>query len=186
MLSPPERQFHAVAPASLRASAEVASIRVMRTGPTTAAASIAFRTGDGTAVAGQDYVARSGTLTFAPLEVSQEIRVPLIPGSLGDHRRSFRLEVSDPSPGYAVIETTPIHILPHLRIEPESSRPQVDGSNVLTLRGTLPGRWYGVEASTDLELWEAVDGSMATGNTTAIGLGGASPSRRFFRAFGGE
>lgn len=186
MLSPPERQFHAVAPASLRASAEVASIQVMRTGPTTAAASIAFRTGDGTAVAGQDYVARSGTLTFAPLEVSQEIRVPLIPGSLGDHRRSFRLEVSDPSPGYAVIETTPIHILPDLRIEPESSRPHVDGSNVLTLRGTLPGRWYGVEASTDLKLWEPVDGSMATGNFTAIGLGGASPSRRFFRVFGGE
>jgi hypothetical protein len=38
----------------------------VRTGPTTNAASVSFTTCDGTAKAGTDYIARRGTLEFAP------------------------------------------------------------------------------------------------------------------------
>ncbi len=181
---PPERDFRVVTPALFRTSVGVASVRVVRTGPTTAAASIAFRTRDGTAVAGRDYVAQSGTVDFVPREVSKEIRVPLLRGDGGDERRSFRLELDQPSPGYAFVETTPIYILPELRIAPESLQPRADGSITLTLHGTLPGGWYSVEASGDLQTWEGQVGSLATGSSLTVALLRAPASRSFFRAFG--
>lgn len=182
--NPPEREFRVMIPATFRASMGVALVRVVRTGPTTLGGTVAFHTRDDTAVAGRDYVAQSGTLAFDPLEVSKEVRVLLLPGSGGDEGRTFGLALDQPSPGYAVVETSPVHILPDLRIVPESVRPRAESSSALTLRGTVPGRWYSLEASADLKTWEYLGGSVAAGNATTIEFPRASPSGRFFRAFG--
>lgn len=184
--NPPERQFRVVTPARFRPSVKVASVRVVRTGTTTVGATVGYRTRDATAVAGRDYVAQSGRLDFAPLEVSQEIRVPLLPGHGRDERRSFHLELDQPSLGYAFVEATPVQLLPDLGIAPESLRPRADGSIVLTLRGTLPGRWYVVESSRDLKTWESWAGSPATGRSLALDPMPAPDSPSFFRALGDE
>jgi Calx-beta domain len=51
---------------------------VARVGSLTATATVDYATLNGTAVAGSDYTATSGTLTFAPGESAHTIAVPLI------------------------------------------------------------------------------------------------------------
>ncbi|HYV09957.1 MAG TPA: Calx-beta domain-containing protein [Pyrinomonadaceae bacterium] len=74
------------------------SIRVARTGDVSGTASINFATSDGTAKAGSDYTATSGTLTFGPGELSKNISIPIINDNLfetGDE--TFNLTLSDPT-----------------------------------------------------------------------------------------
>jgi len=114
----------------------------VRTGPSTNAASVSFTTRDDTAKAGDDYLPQSGTLDFAPLEVSKEVAVRLLARSEVDGRRLFGLDLSNPSAGYTKIASTPIVILPDLRMTADSLRPREDGSVAITLQGTLPGISY--------------------------------------------
>jgi len=56
--------------------------------------SVAFATGDGTAVAGSDYLARSGTLSFTPGMKSLPITVPIVGDVSAEASESFRLNLS--------------------------------------------------------------------------------------------
>ena len=60
---------------------------------------VRFRTGNGTAVAGEHYSAVRGVLTFAPGSTSAVVSVPLLPGADLDPGAVFHLELSDPSAG---------------------------------------------------------------------------------------
>jgi len=60
------------------AATAVATITATRTGTATAAATVAFATSDGTATAGTNYAATSGTLTFAPGQVSRTFSVRIL------------------------------------------------------------------------------------------------------------
>jgi hypothetical protein len=55
-----------------------------------------YATADGTAVAGTDYVATSGTLTFAPGQTSQYVSVPVIGNPVHEPSRTFRVVLSNP------------------------------------------------------------------------------------------
>jgi uncharacterized delta-60 repeat protein len=55
-----------------------ASVQVQRIGPTNSTLSVNYATHDGTALAGTNYTATSGTLTFNPGQVIKSIAVPLI------------------------------------------------------------------------------------------------------------
>src|SRR6185369_6978023 len=46
--------------------------------PTAKTATVDYATADGTATAGSDYVATSGTLTFAPLETAKTVAVQIL------------------------------------------------------------------------------------------------------------
>ncbi len=61
------------------------------------ATSITFATTNGTALAGVDYVATNGTLTFAPGQLSQSIVVTVAPQSVVKPSRSFALNLSNPT-----------------------------------------------------------------------------------------
>jgi hypothetical protein len=77
-----------------------ASIKVIRTGDVSGTATINFATRDGTATAGSDYTAVSGTLTFGPGETSKNIAIPIINDNLfetGDE--TFTLTLSNPIGG---------------------------------------------------------------------------------------
>src|SRR2546428_692986 len=52
-----------------------ATFTVSLTNPSSAAVTVDYATADGTALAGSDYVAASGSLTFAPGETSQSVMV---------------------------------------------------------------------------------------------------------------
>jgi hypothetical protein len=56
-----------------------------------------YLTADNTATAGNDYEARSGTLTFAPGVFSQTIEVPILGDRLGEGDESFFVTLTNPS-----------------------------------------------------------------------------------------
>jgi len=63
------------------------------------ALSVNFATANGTATAGSDYTAVSGTLTFAPGQISQTVAVPVNGDPLYDANEAFTITLSNPSVG---------------------------------------------------------------------------------------
>jgi hypothetical protein len=58
--------------------------------------SVGFATADGTATAGSDYTATSGTLVFAPGETSKTIGVPVVNDTVVEPDETFALTLSNP------------------------------------------------------------------------------------------
>ena len=61
-----------------------------------------FATADGSAMAGRDYTATSGRLTFGPGETSKSINIQITPQPAGQPTRQFRVVLSNPSAGTAL------------------------------------------------------------------------------------
>ena len=70
-----------------------ATITVVRSGPTTGITTVAYATADGTAVAGTDYTATSGVLTFMPGVRIRTFTVPLRDNTVVDGVRTALLEL---------------------------------------------------------------------------------------------
>ena len=179
---PPTNDFRVVRPTEFYRATGLARIRVVRTGATTNAAAVSFRTSDDTAKAGEDYESQSGTLNFAPLEVSKEIMVPLRTRTpVEDRLVVFKLELRNPSAGYSAITATPITIVPVLRIA--SDLVQVRGNSVtLTLHGTQPRVRYTLESSTDLKNWQWIAENEAVGSALVFNAEVSDTLPRFYRA----
>ena len=77
-----------------------ASITVIRTGGSSEAIAVNFATSDVEAVAGFDYGATSGTLTFGPGVVSQTFTIPIYdhPAGLPDGDRRLALSLTGATP----------------------------------------------------------------------------------------
>ena len=58
---------------------------------------VQYATADGTATAGSDYTARSGTLTFAPGQTTQPILVPILGDLVDEPDETFRVVLSAPT-----------------------------------------------------------------------------------------
>ena len=58
---------------------------------------VAYRTVDGTAVAGSDYTTTSGTLRFEPGDTTKTIRVPTVDDDTPEETEAFTVELSAPS-----------------------------------------------------------------------------------------
>ena len=65
--------------------------------PCTQPVTVAYATGNGSAIAGSDYQAASGTLTFAPGETSKTITVPVNGDRLGEPNETFVVNLSSPT-----------------------------------------------------------------------------------------
>ena len=61
--------------------------------------SVDYATADGTAKAGEDYTATSGTMTFEPGEVVKSFAVPILNDALPEPAKSFRVTLSNPTGG---------------------------------------------------------------------------------------
>ena len=61
--------------------------------------SVSYSTADGTALAGSDYVAESGTLTFAPGETAKTILVPTLDDGIAGPTKSFTVNLSNATGG---------------------------------------------------------------------------------------
>ncbi|RLE29573.1 MAG: hypothetical protein DRJ61_14260, partial [Acidobacteria bacterium] len=72
-----------------------ARVQVLLREPVAMPVSVAYRTTDSSAYAGQDYDSVAGRLTFAPGEVSKIITVPLVDDGPGDDGETFSLELED-------------------------------------------------------------------------------------------
>jgi len=56
--------------------------------------SISYTTVNGTALAGRDYTARSGAMTFAPGETVKTVSIPILANTRVDGNRMFNLVVT--------------------------------------------------------------------------------------------
>jgi uncharacterized delta-60 repeat protein/uncharacterized repeat protein (TIGR01451 family) len=75
-----------------------ALITVLRTNANTGLATVAYRTADGTAINGVDYVSTSGILTFSNGIAYQSFTVPLINNRLAAGDRAFTVALTNPTP----------------------------------------------------------------------------------------
>jgi hypothetical protein len=75
----------------------VARFTVVRTGGTSGPLTVDYATSNGTAIAGQDYTATAGTLTFLNGETSKNIQVPITNDSTTEPDETFTLELKNPS-----------------------------------------------------------------------------------------
>ena len=64
--------------------------------PTGVAVTVDFATVDGTAVAGEDYVAASGTLNFTPGQLSQVVSVAILDDAQGEVDEQLSLQLTNP------------------------------------------------------------------------------------------
>ncbi len=71
---------------------------VWLTDTTTRSLSVGYATRNGTARAGQDYRARSGTLLFSRGDRKKTIQVPIIDDSVNDDGETFTVKLSNPNP----------------------------------------------------------------------------------------
>lgn len=94
--SPPTLRFDVSALTASEASSGVTAT-VVRAGDTSGSASVAYATADATALAGTDYQAAAGTLTFNPGVSSATITVPFIDDQRFEGDESFALTLSAPS-----------------------------------------------------------------------------------------
>ncbi len=74
----------------------IVTFTVTLSAASTSAVTVSFATADGTAVAGSDYVARSGTLTFAPGETQKTLAVNAIGDAVVEPNESFSVVLTSP------------------------------------------------------------------------------------------
>lgn len=161
-MPPPE--FRVVIPARFFRSSREARLQIVRTGDTALAGSVTFTTREDTALAGKDFIPQSGILDFAPLEVSKEVIVPLLTSAGAFPGVAFRLELSKPSPGYAVADPASVVILPDLRLT--LGRPLFPKAVArLQLHGVQRGVTYRLEISENLSTWATMSEFWSDGGT---------------------
>jgi hypothetical protein len=61
-----------------------------------ATTTVNFATVDGTAIAGTDYTAKSGTVTFKPKSTQQTITIPVIGDLISESNKTFTVQLSNP------------------------------------------------------------------------------------------
>ncbi|MCZ8067601.1 MAG: beta strand repeat-containing protein [Microcystis sp.] len=79
-----------------------AILTVTLSSATTEPITVNYATSNGTAIAGSDYTATSGTLTFAPGATSQTIAIPIVGDTLWENDETFFVNLSNPSNGAIV------------------------------------------------------------------------------------
>lgn len=130
-------------------SAGMISFLVTRSGDLASAVNVQYATADGTAVAGQDYLAAAGVVSFAAGQQTATIDVQLINDTLSEGAETFQVHLSAP-PGGGSFAATPFPTgpLPHtaaLGDVNNDGRPDVvvanqDASSVsVLLNQTSPG-----------------------------------------------
>jgi hypothetical protein len=72
---------------------------VTRSGGSAGAVTVQYATTNGTALAGSDYTATSGTLTFAAGETSKAFSIPILNDAVPESAESFTIALSNPAGG---------------------------------------------------------------------------------------
>ena len=93
-------------------------ITVMRVDGATDSATINFATSNGTALAGSDYTATSGTLTFSPGQTSQTFSIPIVNDNVFEPDETVNITLTNPTggatlgiPATAILAITPSPLL---------------------------------------------------------------------------
>lgn len=94
--APPSLSINDVTVAEGNTGSVNATFTVTLTAASEQSITVNYATSDGTAVAGQDYTTRSGTLTFAAGTTSQTVAVPVVGDALNEVNETFTVNLSSP------------------------------------------------------------------------------------------
>ncbi|MEX8516902.1 MAG: Calx-beta domain-containing protein [Leptothrix sp. (in: b-proteobacteria)] len=100
-----------VADITVNEGAGTATFTVTLAGQTNLDTTINFATHDGTALAGSDYTAVNGLLTFAPGETTKTVTVPILNDTIFEGPESFNLVLSNPANATLIRDTAAATIL---------------------------------------------------------------------------
>ena len=82
---------------SLSEGVPTVTVTVERRGNISGTASVNFSTSNGTAIAGSDYTATAGTLTFAANQVTRTISIPILNDTIAELNETFSISLSSPT-----------------------------------------------------------------------------------------
>ena len=86
------------------------SVVVQRTNGSDGTVTVKYDTFDGTAIAGEDYVEARGVLTLEPKVLSKTIEIPLIPESVPEVDKFFKVRLSEPTGGATLGKVKVAHV----------------------------------------------------------------------------
>ncbi len=92
---PPEPSLLSIADISVDENSGTATFSVNLSKTSNTPVTVNYATANGSALAGSDYVATNGTLTFAPGETTQEITVSVIDNVISEAEETFTLNLSN-------------------------------------------------------------------------------------------
>ncbi|HEX8118923.1 MAG TPA: Calx-beta domain-containing protein, partial [Pyrinomonadaceae bacterium] len=107
------------------------TVNVTRTGDLSGAASVSYATSDGTATAGVDYTAASGTLNFAAGESSKSFNIPIKSDNIFEGNETFNVALSNPTGGVELFDPAGAVVT----LNDDDSRPFVSIADVRVSEG---------------------------------------------------
>jgi Calx-beta domain/Carboxypeptidase regulatory-like domain len=111
----------------------VTTVTVLRGGDAIGTDTVDYATSNGSAVAGTDYTATSGTLTFGDGVTSQTITIPIVDNSLLDGSRTINLTLSNPSNNLSITNNPVTLVI----TDDEGAAPTVTGPNRIVQLGNI-------------------------------------------------
>src|SRR5262249_22304527 len=135
-----------------------------------------YSTANGTALAGSDYTAVSGTLTFAPGETTKTIIVQALDDTLFEPSETFTVTLSNPSSGVTISDGLAAGTIQDtIQARFRTTSPSDTAARLLARVGTnrirfLPSANYSGPAAFTFRAWDR------TGGGTDGGTGDASPN----------
>jgi sugar lactone lactonase YvrE len=144
-------------------SSPTQTVRVSRTGDVSGSISVNFATSDGTATAGSDYTATSGTLNFGPGELSKDISIPILSDLLFENgNETFTVNLSGPTGG-AVVATPSTTVI----IQDDDPKPVIIVGGTVITEGDSGTKNLAVNVRLDHPSVQVITVDFATSNGTA-------------------
>jgi hypothetical protein len=154
------------------------SIPVFLTEASTSTVTVHYTTANGSALAGQDYVAQSGILTFAPRVMQQNILIAIAGDAIVEGNETFGVTLSDPSEGASILDGSAVGTILNddiatavLSIAATSANTAEGdgGSTAFTFTVTRSGDLSGVASAQWAVTGPAVSGADFTGGVLPTG-----------------
>lgn len=83
-------------------------VRVELSSPASTPVSVAYRTANGSAIAGADYVAANAQLTFAPGETVKFISIAILGDTVAEPDETFAVKIAEPAGGATIANDTAV------------------------------------------------------------------------------
>jgi hypothetical protein len=126
----------------------VANVTVRLSNPSVETVSINYHTADGTAVAGSDYQATSGTLTFDPLQTVKTVPITVFGDNSIEGDEGFFLQISSPVNGTVSSPQAAITIIDHGHSAAQANFDfDGDGKSDISLFRPSIGTWFAINSS---------------------------------------
>ncbi len=154
------------------------SIPVFLTEASTSTVTVHYTTASGSALAGPDYVAQSGILTFAPGVIQQNILVAIVGDAVVEGSETFTVTLADPSEGASILDGSATGTILNDDVSPavlsitatSASKPEgQSGSSAFTFTVTRSGDTSGAASAQWTVAGPAVTGADFTGGVLPTG-----------------